>query len=207
MSLLWSLFTSFFFIGLLSFGGGYVAIPLIQNQIVYLNQWLTPQAFTDIITISQMTPGPIAINAATFVGLKVAGLAGSVVATLACILAPSLIVTLLAKFYFKYRSLKAMKDILTGVRPAVVGLIAAAACQIALLSLGSDIPRRWFLSINTMSQPNSFMGDIGRFLGLSGINLAVVVLFILLWVVSRRWKLKPAWVMILAGVAGALFFR
>ena len=80
------LFLSFFQIGLFSFGGGYAAMPLIQGQIVKIHGWMTMSEFTDLITISQMTPGPIAVNSATFVGLRVAGYVGAVVATLGCIL-------------------------------------------------------------------------------------------------------------------------
>ena len=80
------LFFSFLQIGAFSFGGGYAAMPLIQNQIVDLHHWLSFSEFTDLITISQMTPGPIAINSATFVGIKVAGIPGAICATIGCIL-------------------------------------------------------------------------------------------------------------------------
>ena len=80
------LFWSFFQIGLFSIGGGYAAMPLIQNQVVDLHHWLTLSEFTDLITISQMTPGPIAINSATFVGIRIGGVGGALVSTLGCIL-------------------------------------------------------------------------------------------------------------------------
>ena len=84
-----------------SFGGGYAAMPLIQGQVVNTHEWLTMTEFTDLITISQMTPGPIAVNSATFVGMKIAGIPGAVVATLGCILPSCIIVTILAKLYLK----------------------------------------------------------------------------------------------------------
>ena len=87
------LFWSFFQIGLFSIGGGYAAMPLIQHQVVELHPWLTLEQFSDIITISQMTPGPIAINSATFVGLQLGGLPGALVATAGCVL-PSCIIVL-----------------------------------------------------------------------------------------------------------------
>ena len=90
------LLLSFLQIGLFSFGGGYAALPLIQDQIVSLHGWLSMEEFTDLITISQMTPGPIAINAATFVGQKIAGVPGAIVATLGCVLPSCVIVTLIA---------------------------------------------------------------------------------------------------------------
>lgn len=92
----WQLFLSFFQIGLLSFGGGYAAMPLIRHQVVELHPWLTLTQFTDIVTISQMTPGPIAVNFATFVGMQIAGLPGAIVATLGCVAPACVIVTLLA---------------------------------------------------------------------------------------------------------------
>ena len=85
------LFLSFLQIGAFSFGGGYAALPLIRHQVVEANGWLQLSEFTDLITISQMTPGPIAVNSATFVGLKVAGIPGAVVCTLGCVLPLSLI--------------------------------------------------------------------------------------------------------------------
>ena len=99
------LFISFLQIGAFSFGGGYAAMPLIQNQVVQLHPWLTQSEFTDLITISQMTPGPIAVNSATFVGTRIAGMPGALAATAGCVLPSCILVTLLAKIYLKYRNL------------------------------------------------------------------------------------------------------
>ena len=99
--LLLKLFFSFIQVGLFSVGGGYAAMPLIQGQVVTLHGWLTKSEFTDLITISQMTPGPIAVNSATFVGMKIAGIPGAVVATAGCILPSCVIVTILARLYLK----------------------------------------------------------------------------------------------------------
>ena len=96
------LFWSFFQVGLFSIGGGYAALPLIQTQVVEQNAWLSVNEFIDVITISQMTPGPIAINSATFVGIKIAGIGGAIVATLGCILPSCIIVLTLAYFFFKF---------------------------------------------------------------------------------------------------------
>lgn len=114
------LFLSFLQIGLFSFGGGYAAMPLIQEQVVTQHGWLTMTEFTDLITISQMTPGPIAINAATFVGSKIAGVPGSVAATCGCILPSCIIVTLIAWFYLRYKKMKMFQSVLESLRPAVV---------------------------------------------------------------------------------------
>ena len=110
------LFISFLQIGMFSFGGGYAAMPLIQGQVVTLHQWLSMEEFTDLITISQMTPGPIAVNSATFVGIKIAGIPGAVVATFGCILPSCVIVTLLAKLYLKYRNMGMLQGILGSLR-------------------------------------------------------------------------------------------
>ena len=99
--ILLELFWSFFQVGLFSIGGGYAALPLIQNQIVDINGWLTLGEFADVITISQMTPGPIAINAATFVGLRLGGLPGAIIATFGCVTPSLIIVLILAMIYFK----------------------------------------------------------------------------------------------------------
>lgn len=97
------LFFSFLQIGALSFGGGYAAMPLIQEQVVTMHGWLSMETFSDLVTIAEMTPGPIAVNSATFVGTRIAGPGGAVVATLGCILPSCIIVTLLAYIYTKYR--------------------------------------------------------------------------------------------------------
>ncbi|MTL75599.1 chromate transporter, partial [Turicibacter sanguinis] len=99
------LFLSFFQIGLFSFGGGYAALPLIEEQVVVQNGWLSMTGFTDIITISQMTPGPIVINAATFVGMQIAGLLGAIIATMGCVSPSCIIVLTLAFLYQPYKEL------------------------------------------------------------------------------------------------------
>ncbi|MBE5814487.1 MAG: chromate transporter [Clostridiales bacterium] len=125
------LFFSFLQIGLFSVGGGYVAIPLIRQQVVETNSWLTMAVFNDLVTIAEMTPGPIGINAATFVGVRTAGLPGAVAASLGFVL-PSLVITsLLGWAYYRYRKLEMMRSILGGLRPVVVALIASAALGIA----------------------------------------------------------------------------
>ena len=129
------LFWSFLQIGLFSFGGGYAAMPLIQYQVVELNGWLTMSEFADVITISQMTPGPIGINAATFVGIRIAGIQGAIVATAGCVLPSCLIVLSLAYIYYKYRGLATVQGILNGLRPAVLAMIGSAGLSLLILAL------------------------------------------------------------------------
>lgn len=126
------LFWSFLQIGMFSFGGGYAAMPLIQSQVVAQHHWLTITEFTDLITISQMTPGPIAVNSATFVGIKIAGIGGAAVATLGCILPSCILVTGLAYIYLRYRKMTVLQGILGSLRPAVVAMIATAGLTILI---------------------------------------------------------------------------
>ena len=124
------LFLSFLKIGLFSFGGGYAALPIIQEEVVNLNKWLSLSEFNDLITISQMTPGPIAINSATFVGSRIAGFPGALAATFGCVLPSAIIVGTISYFYKKYKNLDAMTNVLYFLRPAIVSMILIAGVQI-----------------------------------------------------------------------------
>ena len=135
MTLIIQLFTSFFWVGIFCIGGGYASVPLIQHQVITIHQWLTMSEFMDIFAISQMTPGPIGINAATFVGTRVAGLPGSIAATLG-FCAPSVIIMLILGYIIKkYGDVGAVRGILNGLRPAVVALIGGAAILFICMSL------------------------------------------------------------------------
>ena len=177
--MLLDLFITFFQIGLFSFGGGYAVLPLIQNQAVTAKGWLTIEEFADLVTISQMTPGPIAINASTFVGQRVAGFAGAVVATAGCIAPSCIIALILAYFYYKYKSLKLVQGGLTGLRPAVVALIAGAGVSIAKMAIFYD------------------SGDVK----LWALPLFAACLFAL-----RKWKVDPIKVIAVTGAIGAVSY-
>ena len=129
------LFWAFFQIGLFSFGGGYAALPLISQQVISTYHWISQNTFTDLITISQMTPGPIAVNSSTFVGQYVAHLPGALIATFGCILPSCILVSLLAYFYVKYKDMKVMKTILSYLRPAVVSMIAISGISILIIGI------------------------------------------------------------------------
>lgn len=131
----WELFWSFVQVGAFCVGGGYASMPLIQAQVIEHHGWLTLQEFIDIFTISQMTPGPIGINAATFVGTKVAGIPGAVAATAGFVFPSVLIVLLLTKLFFKYGNVAAVRGVLNGLRPAVVALICSAGMSFIFLAL------------------------------------------------------------------------
>ncbi len=135
MNILLLLYWEFCKIGLFCVGGGYASLPWIQAAVVDNYHWITMTEFIDIFTISQMTPGPIGINAATFVGTKIAGLPGAVVATLGFV-TPSLILCLLITYLMKkYGELSAIKGTLNGLRPAVVALICTAGLSFIWLSV------------------------------------------------------------------------
>ena len=104
MNSVWTLFTEFLKIGFLSIGGGYAIIPLIQEQVVEKAGWISEKMFTDIITISQMTPGPLAVNTSTFVGLQIGGLPGALAATVGCTLCGIVISLVLYKFFQTHQS-------------------------------------------------------------------------------------------------------
>lgn len=177
------LFLSFFQIGLFSVGGGYAAMPLIQAQVVDLHQWLSLSEFTDLITIAEMTPGPIAINSATFVGTKIAGLFGALIATFGCILPSCVIVSCLAHLYFKYKELSLIQGILSSLRPAVVALIASAGLGILLMVIWNG------------KAPSFSLSDF-NFLG--------ICLFLFSVYLLRARKKSPIFVMVLAGLLSLL---
>lgn len=133
--LLLKLFFAFIQVGLFSVGGGYAAIPLIQEQIVNIYSLMSLEEFSDLITIAEMTPGPISINSSTFVGTRLAGPLGAIICTLGCIIPSFIICLTLAHFYYKYRNLGGMQTVLSSLRPAVVALIGSAGVSILMLAL------------------------------------------------------------------------
>ena len=134
------LFTMFAKIGAFSFGGGYAVISLISREVVEARNWLAMTEFLDVIAISQGTPGPIAINAATYVGYRMAGFWGSLAATLGVIMFPVIIMLLLGALFSRYKEVRIVKDILAGIRPVVVALIASAAASVVGTTVTGIIP-------------------------------------------------------------------
>ena len=179
------LFFSFFQIGLFSIGGGYAAMPLIQQQVVDIHPWLTMGQFADIMAIAEMTPGPIAINSATFVGIQVAGFAGAVVATLGCVAPSCAIVMTLAYLYYHFRNLTMVQGILAGLRPAVVAMIASAGLSIVFMALFGQ---------------RTLPAD------LSGIDMTAAAIFAAGFFCLRKWKPHPIAVMAGSGLAGLIIY-
>lgn len=188
LRLLRKLFLSTLYLSAFTFGGGYVIITLMNQKFVDHYHWIEEEEMLDLVSIAQSTPGAIAINSATFVGMKIAGVPGALVATLGCILPACILVTILAKLYLRYRNLSVLQSVLHSLRPAVVALIAAAGVSILL---------------------TAFWGT-GAAVTLDGTNWVLVVLFALCVVLLKRFRWNPILVMVLAGVlnlaAGLLGF-
>lgn len=123
--MLLKLFTTFFKIGLFSFGGGFAMIPLIQREVIERHKWINSKDFVDMLVLAQSTPGPIAVNTAVFVGYKTAGIAGAVAATLGTVLPSFIVILLLALFFAEVRDNRYVDAAFRAMRPAVVALIVA----------------------------------------------------------------------------------
>ena len=179
------LFLSFLQVGMFSIGGGYAAIPLIRDQIVTSHAWLTMNEFTDLITIAEMTPGPIAINSASFVGIQVAGFCGAVIATVGCVFPSCVIVMVLAYMYYRYRGLDMVQGILSGLRPAVIAMIASAGISLLIMA---------FYGQSTL--PNN----------LTSLDVVALIIFAIDIFILRKWKSNPLWVMLCSGIVGIVLY-
>ena len=185
------LFWTFFKIGLFGFGGGYGMLSRIQNEVVEKQQWISNSEFTDIVAVSQMTPGPIGINSATYVGFKAienAGMTrteavcGSLLASFSVMLPSFILMLLISAFFMHYKDHKSVQTVLKWLRPVVVGMLAAAV----LLLLNEE--------------------NLGTF---SAANLQLYVsigLFVLAFIATYFWKIGPIKVILMAGLFGGLFY-
>ena len=175
------LFYTFFKIGLFGFGGGYAMLSMIQGEVVTRYGWVSSQEFTDIVAISQMTPGPIGINAATYVGFTSTGsVVGSVIATFAVVL-PFLMLTI-SKFFLKYQKHPVVESIFSGLRPAVVGLLASAALVL--------------MNVENFGSPTT---DTYSF-------VISIIIFLVAFIGTRKYKANPILMIIACGIAGLLLY-
>lgn len=187
MTVTLQLFYTFFKIGLLSIGGGYAIIPLIQEQVVDRAGWISEKMFTDIITISQMTPGPLAVNTSTFVGLQIGGLREAVAATAGCVVSGIAISLFLYRFFQKHKKSTYIFEILNGLKSASLGLIISAAATIMLLAFwGTGGP-----SLHTL---------------FSSLNGTALIIFSGMLLLLRRWKINPVIIMLISGITGLIFY-
>jgi chromate transporter len=186
------LLLAFFKIGLFSFGGGYAMIPLIQKEIESYG-WLTSSQFVDIIAIAEMTPGPIAVNSATFVGYKTAGFMGGLAATTGVAL-PSLIIALLvSKFFFKFQNHPLKNTIFYGIRPVIAALIMTAAIYVAETCIFTQKFSLEFFKI-LVSDP------------LKAINIPSIIILVASFIAIIKYKIHPILVIIGSGAVGVIVF-
>ena len=186
------LFYTFFKIGLFGFGGGYAMLSMIQGEVVTRHGWISAQEFTDIIAISQMTPGPIGINSATFVGYSTlidAGytpaiaVLGSATATFAVILPSFILMLIISRYFLKFQKHPVVMAVFSGLRPAVVGLLAAAA----LLLMNSE----------NFGSPTDDMRSF----------IISCLIFLVVFIATRRFKISPILMIVISGIAGLLLYQ
>lgn len=182
------LFYTFFKIGLFGFGGGYAMISMIQGEVVTRHEWLSSTEFTDIIAISQMTTGPIGINSATYVGYSAVvnagyshaiGILGSTVATVSVVLPSFILMVLISKFFLKYQKHPIIASVFKGLRPGVVGLLAAAA--LVLMNGENFGTYNWQI-------------------------LTSILLFAGTFIASYRYKVNPILLIVICGFIGYITF-
>jgi chromate transporter len=186
------LFAVFFKIGLFSFGGGYAMIPLIQKEIER-NGWMTSAEFIDIIAIAEMTPGPIAVNSATFVGYKTAGILGGIFATTGVAAPSALLILLVADFILKHKDHPLKVSVFSTLRPVVAALVLSAAFFVAETSL-LTLPSGGF-------DLSAFLSAPLRFIDLKSVGILAFT-----FVSALLLKLHPILTIVLAGAAGVLLY-
>ena len=178
------LFYTFFKIGLFGFGGGYAMLSMIQGEVVTRYGWLTSQEFTDIVAISQMTPGPIGINSATYVGFTATGSVwGSIIATLAVVLPSFILMLAISKFFLKYQKHPVVEAVFSGLRPAVVGLLASAALVL--------------MNAENFSSPKEDMYSF----------IISCLIFLVAFVGTRKDKINPILMIVACGIAGIILYQ
>ncbi|RHL10482.1 MULTISPECIES: chromate transporter [Bacteroides] len=178
------LFYTFFKIGLFGFGGGYAMLSMIQGEVVTRYGWLTSQEFTDIVAISQMTPGPIGINSATYVGFTATGSVwGSIIATLAVVLPSFILMLAISKFFLKYQKHPVVEAVFSGLRPAVVGLLASAALVL--------------MNAENFSSPKEDMYSF----------IISCLIFLVAFIGTRKYKINPILMIVACGIAGLILYQ
>ena len=178
------LFYTFFKIGLFGFGGGYAMLSMIQGEVVTRYGWLTSQEFTDIVAISQMTPGPIGINSATYVGFTATGSVwGSIIATLAVVLPSFILMLAISKFFLKYQKHPVVEAVFSGLRPAVVGLLASAALVL--------------MNAENFSSPKEDMYSF----------IISCLIFLVACIGTRKYKINPILLIVACGIAGLILYQ
>ncbi len=182
MSILFELFITFFKIGLFTFGGGYAMLPLIQEEVL-AHKWMEVEEIINFIAVSESTPGPFAINCATYVGMETGGVLGAICATLGVVLPSFIVILIVARFYKKFKESKIVSSVMTGLRPAVIGLIGSALVSMIL----------------TVFLPNGF--DFG---GIVIPDLLVSLAIAVVMTILVFKKVHPIIIIIISAVAGII---
>lgn len=186
------LFYTFFKIGLFGFGGGYAMLSMIQGEVVTRYGWVSSQEFTDMVAISQMTPGPIGINSATYVGYTAVcnagysmgyGVLGSSIATFAVVLPSFILMLLISRFFLKYQKHPSVEAVFKGLRPAVVGLLASAALVL-------------------MNGENFGSWDTDRYT-----FIISIIIFIIAFIGTYKYKIHPIAMIVIMGIAGLILYE
>lgn len=178
--MLWDLFTTFFMIGFVSFGGGYAMIPLIQEEVVVRHGWMTAQEFTNVIAVAGMSPGPIAANSAIFIGYERMGVIGAVVSALGMVLPSLLIILIVGTIFYKIHQSMIVKSAFYGLRSIITGLIIYAAILFALNN-----------------------GLVSSF---SWHTISLLFIFVLSLIALIRYRIHPVYVILLSGMAGIALY-
>ena len=186
------LWFTFLKIGLFSFGGGYAMIPMIEKEIER-NRWLSAAEFFDIIAIAEMTPGPIAVNSATFVGYKAAGFLGGLFATIGVSIPSLVLILIISRYFFKFQNHPLNTTMFYGIRPVIAGLITTAAFFVAETAIFKD-EFSMDLLIKIFYQP------------LEVINIESIFIFFISLIALKKFKLHPILTIALSGVLGILLF-
>lgn len=179
--ILFKLFYTFFTIGLFTFGGGYAMLPLIQERVV-ANQWMDVSQIMDFIAVSESTPGPFAINIATYVGMETGGVLGAICATFGVVLPSFIVILIVARFYEKFKTSRTVAGAMTGLRPVVIGLIGSA-----VLSMASEV---FFAAGLTLAAFTSYWFVVSLIIA----ALALLLVF--------RFKAHPIVVIVVSAVLG-----
>lgn len=190
MNMIFNLFTLFFKIGLFSFGGGYVMLPLIFQGVSTLGS-MSEREFSNLVALSQITPGPIAINAATYMGYKLSGMPGAISATIGVVIPSLILVLAVSHFINKFEESKRVDGVLKGIRPATVGLLASAVIFLSETSIFND----GVFSKLLFQNPSIY------------INVIPVIIFISALVVYGKFKVNPILLTLVSAGLGAILIR
>ena len=182
--ILFDLFVTFIILGAFSFGGGYGSMELIRSRVVSGHGWMTNAEFTDIISIAEMTPGPLGINIASFVGARTAGVIGAVVATLSYVLPAVIIVMIMAKVYFRCRNLRSVQGVLKGIHPAVAAMVLAAAITL--------VTTAWWGGAASIS--------------LESTNWIAIAISAVMLILLQKKRIGPVMAILSSGVIGAAIY-